>query len=110
MCQADKKSHKNRYRPNLSNCNFFKVFLKYFHVDHLSKLFKNLTDAVTVVQAMVRGWMARKHYGNYCRLRNHCARIIQTGSSDILLEEKAVTKMETLFYFSISWLSSSKAI
>ncbi|OQV17325.1 putative Myosin-IIIb [Hypsibius exemplaris] len=54
-----------------------KVFLKYFLMDHLSKLVTELTHAVTIVQAAVRGWLGRRHYLNYCRLRSHCAVIIQ---------------------------------
>ncbi|XP_034246808.1 myosin-IIIb-like [Thrips palmi] len=39
-----------------------KVFLKYYHVEYLAKLYEEQVRQVVLVQAVVRGWLARLRY------------------------------------------------
>ncbi|XP_067108298.1 myosin-IIIa [Osmerus mordax] len=39
-----------------------KVFLKYYHVEHLNLMVRHTTDRIVLVQAYVRGWMGVKRY------------------------------------------------
>ena len=38
------------------------VFLKYYHVEELARLYENLTRRVVMVQSVVRSWMARTRF------------------------------------------------
>lgn len=38
------------------------VFLKYYHVEHLAKLYEEQLRKIILVQACVRRWLARVHY------------------------------------------------
>lgn len=39
-----------------------KVFLKYYHVEVLARIYEEQIRKVVLVQACVRGWLARRHY------------------------------------------------
>ncbi|XP_052758788.1 myosin-IIIb-like isoform X2 [Galleria mellonella] len=39
-----------------------KVFLKYYHVEVLARIYEEQTRKIILVQACVRGWLARHHY------------------------------------------------
>lgn len=41
---------------------FFAVFLKYYHVEHLAKMYEEQLRKIVLVQACVRRWLARVHY------------------------------------------------
>ncbi|XP_055329530.1 myosin-IIIa-like isoform X2 [Paramacrobiotus metropolitanus] len=77
-----------------------KVFLKYYHIDHLAKLIKRVLDAAIVIQSSVRRWIARKRYLDYLLLRHHCASVIQKAFRGwrirkhyrVLLEEKLMRR------------------
>lgn len=43
-------------------CRLFAVFLKYYHVEHLAKLYEEQLRKIVLVQACVRRWLARVHY------------------------------------------------
>lgn len=47
---------------------FFLVFLKYYHVELLAKLYEEQLRKIILVQACVRRWLARVHY-RHTRLR-----------------------------------------
>lgn len=39
-----------------------KVFLKYYHVERLARIYEEQIRKIVLVQACLRGWLARKHY------------------------------------------------
>lgn len=41
---------------------YFAVFLKYYHVEHLAKLYEEQLRKIVLVQSCVRRWLARVHY------------------------------------------------
>lgn len=74
--------------------SFHQVFLKYYHIEQLSKILNKLLDAVILVQANARRWIARRRYLAYCKLRHHCATTIQKGTK---LKRKIVHETKSDF-------------
>lgn len=56
--------HKNvvQFQQNCFFFAFISVFLKYYHVEHLAKLYEEQLRRIVIVQACVRRWLARVHY------------------------------------------------
>lgn len=52
-----------------------KVFLKYYHVEYLARLYEEQTRKIILVQACVRRWIARVHY------KRNRLRLAQTQSA-----------------------------
>uniref|UniRef100_A0A4W5R094 Myosin IIIB n=1 Tax=Hucho hucho TaxID=62062 RepID=A0A4W5R094_9TELE len=57
-----------------------KVFLKYYHVEQLNLLLRELIARVMVMQAYTKGWLGARRYRREKEKRNHGAVIIQSGS------------------------------
>uniref|UniRef100_A0A6Q2Z6W4 Myosin IIIA n=1 Tax=Esox lucius TaxID=8010 RepID=A0A6Q2Z6W4_ESOLU len=56
-----------------------KVFLKYYHVEHLNLMVRQTTDSIVLVQAYVRGWLGAKRYSKILEKRTQSAMAIQSG-------------------------------
>uniref|UniRef100_A0A6Q2XTL9 Myosin IIIA n=1 Tax=Esox lucius TaxID=8010 RepID=A0A6Q2XTL9_ESOLU len=50
-----------------------KVFLKYYHVEHLNLMVRQTTDSIVLVQAYVRGWLGAKRYSKILEKRTQSA-------------------------------------
>ncbi|XP_076468254.1 myosin-IIIb-like isoform X2 [Babylonia areolata] len=54
-----------------------KVFLKYYHIEELARLYERLTQKVVVIQCCVRSWLARTHFFRMRWERQSAALVIQ---------------------------------
>ncbi|MGH0163835.1 UNVERIFIED_CONTAM: hypothetical protein FKN15_045941 [Acipenser sinensis] len=55
-----------------------KVFLKYYHVEQLNLLLREVIGRVVVMQAYTKGWLGARRYRRVKEKRTHCAIIIQS--------------------------------
>uniref|UniRef100_A0A8C7ZZQ3 Myosin IIIB n=1 Tax=Oryzias sinensis TaxID=183150 RepID=A0A8C7ZZQ3_9TELE len=60
-----------------------KVFLKYYHVEQLNLLLRDVMARVVVMQAYTKGWLGARRYQKEKRRRNRGAIIIQSGRLSI---------------------------
>ena len=58
-------------------CGKTKLFLKYYHLEELSRLFEELNRKITIIQSVVRQKIARKSYLNEKRMKTDAAIKIQ---------------------------------
>ncbi|XP_043920489.1 myosin-IIIa [Protopterus annectens] len=56
-----------------------KVFLKYFHVEHLNLLVKEFVDRIVLMQSCVKGWLGAKRYQKVKEKREESATKIQSA-------------------------------
>ncbi|XP_044525738.1 myosin-IIIb-like [Gracilinanus agilis] len=56
-----------------------KVFLKYYHVEQLNLLLREVIGRVVVMQAYAKGWLGARRYKRVKEKREKCAIIIQTA-------------------------------
>ncbi|XP_078056381.1 myosin-IIIa [Mustelus asterias] len=56
-----------------------KVFLKYYHVEQLNLMKKEITDRIVLVQAYVKGWLGAKRYRRLQEKRQQSAVAIQSA-------------------------------
>ncbi|MCI4378484.1 hypothetical protein PGIGA_G00216420 [Pangasianodon gigas] len=56
-----------------------KVFLKYYHVEQLNLLLREVMARVVVIQAFTKGWLGARRYRREKEKRNHGAIIIQSA-------------------------------
>lgn len=54
-----------------------KVFLKYYHVEYLAKLYEEQVHKVVLVQACIRRWLAQVFYRKYKKRISQSALILQ---------------------------------
>uniref|UniRef100_A0A8B9LVB4 Myosin IIIB n=1 Tax=Astyanax mexicanus TaxID=7994 RepID=A0A8B9LVB4_ASTMX len=78
-----------------------KVFLKYYHVEQLNLLLREVMARVVVLQAYTKGWLGARRYRREKEKRNNGAIIIQSGTTCLavcLLEKfhKSTKKIENL--------------
>ncbi|KAI4886958.1 hypothetical protein NFI96_032432, partial [Prochilodus magdalenae] len=57
-----------------------KVFLKYYHVEHLNLMIRRNTDRIVLVQAYVRGWLGVRRYRKILEKRERSAVVLQSGT------------------------------
>uniref|UniRef100_A0A6Q2X4L9 Myosin IIIB n=1 Tax=Esox lucius TaxID=8010 RepID=A0A6Q2X4L9_ESOLU len=57
-----------------------KVFLKYYHVEQLNLLLREVIARVVVLQAYTKGWLGARRYRREKEKRQHGAVVIQSGS------------------------------
>lgn len=76
---------------------FFKVFLKYYHVEQLNLMRKETVDMIILIQACVRGWLGSRRYKKIKEQREQSAIKIQSGNSfktfNILLKASASVQL-----------------
>uniref|UniRef100_A0AAX7V0Q2 non-specific serine/threonine protein kinase n=1 Tax=Astatotilapia calliptera TaxID=8154 RepID=A0AAX7V0Q2_ASTCA len=68
-----------------------KVFLKYYHVEHLNLMVQQTTQRIILVQACVRGWLGAKRYRRILKEREQSALVLQSAKSpagDEVLEKE----------------------
>ncbi|XP_059183414.1 myosin-IIIa [Centropristis striata] len=56
-----------------------KVFLKYYHVEHLNLMVQQATLRIIVLQAYVRGWLGAKRYRRILKEREQSALVLQSA-------------------------------
>ncbi|XP_034022241.1 myosin-IIIa isoform X1 [Thalassophryne amazonica] len=56
-----------------------KVFLKYYHVEHLNLMVQQATQRIVLVQAYVRGWLGTKQYRRILKEREQNALVLQSA-------------------------------
>ncbi|KAK9527524.1 hypothetical protein VZT92_014079 [Zoarces viviparus] len=56
-----------------------KVFLKYYHVEHLNLMLQQATQRIILLQAYVRGWMGAKRYRRILKEREQSALVLQSA-------------------------------
>uniref|UniRef100_A0A669AXU3 non-specific serine/threonine protein kinase n=1 Tax=Oreochromis niloticus TaxID=8128 RepID=A0A669AXU3_ORENI len=73
-----------------------KVFLKYYHVEHLNLMVQQATQRIILVQACVRGWLGAKRYRRILKEREQSALVLQSAA-DLEEETKAATVLQSNF-------------
>ncbi|XP_053198542.1 myosin-IIIa isoform X3 [Scomber japonicus] len=56
-----------------------KVFLKYYHVEHLNLMVQQATQRIILLQAYVRGWLGAKRYRRILKEREQSALVLQSA-------------------------------
>eukprot|EP00062_Callorhinchus_milii_P015760 gi/632966460/ref/XP_007899427.1/ PREDICTED: myosin-IIIa [Callorhinchus milii] len=56
-----------------------KVFLKYYHVEQLNLIIKEMVDRIVLVQAWVKGWLGAKRYRKMQGKREQSAMVLQSA-------------------------------
>ncbi|XP_032359244.1 myosin-IIIa isoform X7 [Etheostoma spectabile] len=56
-----------------------KVFLKYYHVEHLNLMVQQATQRIILLQAYVRGWLGAKRYRLILKEREQSALVLQSA-------------------------------
>uniref|UniRef100_A0A8C5C5M1 non-specific serine/threonine protein kinase n=1 Tax=Gadus morhua TaxID=8049 RepID=A0A8C5C5M1_GADMO len=67
-----------------------KVFLKYFHVEHLNLVVQRASNRIVLVQACVRGWLGAKRYQRILAKREQSALVLQSAYRGYQGRKKAV--------------------
>ncbi|XP_024910277.1 myosin-IIIa isoform X5 [Cynoglossus semilaevis] len=60
-----------------------KVFLKYYHVEHLNLMVQQATQRVVLLQASVRAWLGAKRYRRLLKERQQSALVLQSVNQRI---------------------------
>lgn len=58
----------------------WQVFLRYYHVEQLNLLLREVIARVVVMQAYTKGWLGARRYRKDKEKRNRGAVIIQSGT------------------------------
>ncbi|GLD54589.1 myosin-IIIa, partial [Lates japonicus] len=56
-----------------------KVFLKYYHVEHLNLMVQQATQRIILLQAYIRGWLGAKRYQRILKEREQSALVLQSA-------------------------------
>ncbi|XP_077592593.1 myosin-IIIa [Stigmatopora nigra] len=56
-----------------------KVFLKYYHVEHLNLMVQQATQRIVLLQAYVRGWLGSRRYQRLLKERQRSAVVLQSA-------------------------------
>uniref|UniRef100_A0A8C8DRH0 non-specific serine/threonine protein kinase n=1 Tax=Oryzias sinensis TaxID=183150 RepID=A0A8C8DRH0_9TELE len=56
-----------------------KVFLKYYHVEHLNLMVQLTTQRIVLLQACVRGWLGARRYRRILKEREQSALVLQSA-------------------------------
>lgn len=72
-----------------------KVFLKYYHVEELSRLLEIYREKAVILQKVVRGWIIRRRYEKLKRERYHAATVIQKHWLGYVARKYYQRKMKT---------------
>ncbi|MEQ2173886.1 hypothetical protein GOODEAATRI_002155 [Goodea atripinnis] len=59
-----------------------KVFLKYYHVEHLNLMVQQATHRIVLLQACIRGWLGAKRYQRMLREREQSALVLQSEAKE----------------------------
>uniref|UniRef100_A0A8D3C379 non-specific serine/threonine protein kinase n=1 Tax=Scophthalmus maximus TaxID=52904 RepID=A0A8D3C379_SCOMX len=65
-----------------------KVFLKYYHVEHLNLMVQQTTQRLVLLQAYVRGWLGAKRYRRTIKEREQSALVLQSVCRGYLAKKK----------------------
>ncbi|XP_054862948.1 myosin-IIIa isoform X4 [Amphiprion ocellaris] len=56
-----------------------KVFLKYYHIEHLNLMVQQATQRIVLLQACVRGWLGAKRYRRILKEREQSTLVLQSA-------------------------------
>uniref|UniRef100_A0A3P8SPF2 non-specific serine/threonine protein kinase n=1 Tax=Amphiprion percula TaxID=161767 RepID=A0A3P8SPF2_AMPPE len=56
-----------------------KMFLKYYHIEHLNLMVQQATQRIVLLQACVRGWLGAKRYRRILKEREQSALVLQSA-------------------------------
>uniref|UniRef100_A0A8C5HT95 non-specific serine/threonine protein kinase n=1 Tax=Gouania willdenowi TaxID=441366 RepID=A0A8C5HT95_GOUWI len=65
-----------------------KVFLKYYHVEHLNLMVQQATQRIILLQASIRGWLGVKRYKRIIKEREQSALVLQSACRGYLAKKK----------------------
>uniref|UniRef100_A0A8C5HQG9 non-specific serine/threonine protein kinase n=1 Tax=Gouania willdenowi TaxID=441366 RepID=A0A8C5HQG9_GOUWI len=71
-----------------------KVFLKYYHVEHLNLMVQQATQRIILLQASIRGWLGVKRYKRIIKEREQSALVLQSEQGIENKEEQIMDKDE----------------
>ncbi|XP_066441018.1 myosin-IIIa [Eleutherodactylus coqui] len=73
-----------------------KVFLKYYQVEQLDRLIKNMVNRIVLIQAFVKGWLGAKRYQKLKHKREESAVKIQSAYRGHVVRKDIHTKAEQM--------------
>ncbi|OCT75584.1 myosin-IIIa isoform X2 [Xenopus laevis] len=77
-----------------------KVFLKYYHVEHLDRMIKHIVSGIVLLQACVRGWLVAKRFQKILAKREESAVKIQSAYRGyVVRKEKGHLESEKMEHF-----------
>ncbi|XP_068091757.1 myosin-IIIa isoform X2 [Hyperolius riggenbachi] len=76
-----------------------KVFLKYYHVEQLDRMVKNVVNRIVVLQACVKGWLGAKRYQRLKQKREESAVKIQSAYRGHIVRKDLHCKSEKMQHF-----------
>uniref|UniRef100_A0A6Q2WYJ7 Myosin IIIB n=1 Tax=Esox lucius TaxID=8010 RepID=A0A6Q2WYJ7_ESOLU len=76
-----------------------KVFLKYYHVEQLNLLLREVIARVVVLQAYTKGWLGARRYRREKEKRQHGAVVIQSAASARPVSLRLISS----FFPSVAW-------
>ncbi|CAG05467.1 unnamed protein product [Tetraodon nigroviridis] len=74
-----------------------KVFLKYYHVEHLNLMVQQATQRVVLLQAYIRGWLGARRYRQALTERERSALVLQSGRGHKVRRKVAEDKNKAMF-------------
>uniref|UniRef100_A0A3B3B3T4 non-specific serine/threonine protein kinase n=1 Tax=Oryzias melastigma TaxID=30732 RepID=A0A3B3B3T4_ORYME len=74
-----------------------KVFLKYYHVEHLNLMVQLTTQRIVLLQACVRGWLGARRYRRILKEREQSALVLQSYRGHKVRRKVADDKNKTKF-------------
>ncbi|KAM9308116.1 myosin-IIIa [Gastrophryne carolinensis] len=78
-----------------------KVFLKYYHVEQLDRMIKNIVNRIVLFQASVKGWLGAKRYQKLKKMREQSAVKIQSAYRGHVVRKELHGKSEQMQHFII---------
>ena len=86
---SDKHKHKSKQMEQSLYFTFaficLQVFLKYYHIEELARLYENLTRKVVLIQSCVRSWLARTRFYKIRWERQKAAVTVQKCASPVVV-------------------------
>ncbi|KAM4027414.1 myosin-IIIa [Anomaloglossus baeobatrachus] len=85
-----------------------KVFLKYYHVEHLDRMVKNIVNRIVLFQACVKGWLGAKRYQKLKYQREQSAVKIQSAYRGHVVRKEIHAKSEKMENFVIQFQACAR--
>uniref|UniRef100_A0A3Q1BQ25 non-specific serine/threonine protein kinase n=1 Tax=Amphiprion ocellaris TaxID=80972 RepID=A0A3Q1BQ25_AMPOC len=86
-----------------------KVFLKYYHIEHLNLMVQQATQRIVLLQACVRGWLGAKRYRRILKEREQSTLVLQSAYRGHkvrkrVADDKSKAKLEAfIIQFQAAW-------
>ncbi|XP_075683644.1 myosin-IIIa [Rhinoderma darwinii] len=85
-----------------------KVFLKYYHVEHLNRMIKSIVNRIVLFQACVKGWLGAKRYQKLKHKREQSAVKIQSAYRGHIVRKEIHSKSEKMENFIIEFQACAR--